>query len=219
MYLQQTAAVNVSMRWAKCRNIIVALLMMAFIGQAVASATMSSQSQAVQSQSQEQMQDSASMDYSQHAGMNSVDEFDLSKCCPDCACSVGGCVTAVLPASQYMFASNLASLPSAYISPAVNPLTVSLFRPPFVANARQVRQKFGCSHLLKRYLDTSRLNPQNTRTVPASVFAGISSLCGEQTHAAHLDLVAPMVMTEDPCHAVRPGADDQVIAIAFKRGR
>lgn len=129
-YIEQTAAVNVSMRLAKYRNIIVALLMMTFVGQAVASASMSCQNQAAQSQSQEQMMDSVPMDHSQHTGMNSADGLDLSECCPDCDCSLGGCVTPALPVSQHTFASNLTTLASRYISPPENQLTVLLYRPP-----------------------------------------------------------------------------------------
>ena len=118
------------MRLARYRNIIVALLMMTFIGQTVASAGMSCQNQAAQSQSQEQIMDSAGMDHSQHTGMNSSSGLDLSECCPDCDCSLGGCVTPALPASQHTLASNLTTLASGYISPPENQLTVPLYRPP-----------------------------------------------------------------------------------------
>ena len=115
---------------ARSRHIIVALLLLTFVGQAVASASMSCQNPAAQSQSQEQMMDSAGMDHSQHTGMSSTDSVDWSECCRDCDCSLGGCMTAVLPASQYSFAASLASQASLYISLAENQPGVSLFRPP-----------------------------------------------------------------------------------------
>ncbi len=103
---------------ARSRNIIVALLMMAFISQTVASASMSCQNQVTQSQSQEQMMDSAGMDYSQHMGMNSSSGMDSSECCPDCDCSLGGCGTPALPATQHTFVvANLTTLASGYLSP------------------------------------------------------------------------------------------------------
>jgi hypothetical protein len=115
---------------ARYRNIIVALLMMTFIGQAVASASMSCPNQAAQSQSQEQMMDSAGMDHSQHTGMNSADGLDSSECCPDCDCSIGGCMTPALAVSQHTFASNLTTLASSNTRPPENQLTVPLYRPP-----------------------------------------------------------------------------------------
>ena len=104
--------------------------MMTFIGQAVASTNVSCQSQP--SQSQEQMMGSAIMDHSQHIGLNasSTDGAAAIECCLDCDCSLGGCTSAVLPASQPVFDSNLASLTSSYNERTEKPLAFSLFRPP-----------------------------------------------------------------------------------------
>jgi hypothetical protein len=122
------------MRIAKYRDMIVVLLMMAFIGQVVASTTVSCQSQSASPQSHEQIIDSGMMDHSQH--MKSLitsyaGDTTGSVCCPDCDCSLGGCSTAaVLPSSQHPFTSDIASLIIYYNELADGQLTVSLFRPP-----------------------------------------------------------------------------------------
>ena len=58
------------MRIAKYTKIIVALLMMTFIGQTVASTAMSCLNEVPKSQLQEQVMESSAMDHTQHAGMN-----------------------------------------------------------------------------------------------------------------------------------------------------
>jgi hypothetical protein len=120
------------MQIAKYRNIIVALLMMTFIGQVVASTTVPCQSQPAPLQSHEQMVDSGVMDHSQHMSLkaSSVDAITALECCPDCDCSLGGCASAAVPTSQSAFASNLASSMSHYIELTESQLAVSLFRPP-----------------------------------------------------------------------------------------
>ena len=119
------------MRTAKYKHIIVTLLMMTFIGQVVASTTVSCQSQPAPLQSHEQIVDSGMMDHSQHMTLSdsSADEIAL-ECCPDCDCSLGGCTSAVLPTAQPAFSSNITALISNYNELAERQLTVSLFRPP-----------------------------------------------------------------------------------------
>ncbi len=114
----------------RSRHIIVALLLLTFVGQAVASASMSCQNPAAQSPPQQQMMDAAGMDHSQHTGMSTTDSPDWSECCPDCDCSLGGCVTFALPVSEHTFASDLTTLSGRYISLAENQPGASLFRPP-----------------------------------------------------------------------------------------
>lgn len=119
------------MRIAKYRNIIVALLMMTFVGQVVASTSVSCQNEPVSPQSQEKMMDSGMMDHSQHMTLSDSPADDIAfECCPDCDCSVGGCAALVLPASQPAFTSHLSSFTTSYNELAENQLTVSLFRPP-----------------------------------------------------------------------------------------
>ncbi len=93
------------MRTVKYRQLIVALLMMAFIGQVVASTSMSCQSLSAPLQAQEQMMDSGMMDHSQHMGSNvlSLDGAVTADCCPDCDCSLAGCSSVALPAYQSTF--------------------------------------------------------------------------------------------------------------------
>ena len=118
------------MRIAKYTKIIIALLMMAFIGQAVASIAMSCLNEASQSQLQEQL-----MDHSQHKSMNLGDSLDSSECCSegDCSlgdCSLGACSTAMLPVAQSTFLSNFSLLTAHYLGSVKNQLTLSLYRPP-----------------------------------------------------------------------------------------
>ncbi len=128
--IERKTTANELMLFARYKNLIIALLMMTFVGQSVASVSLSCQNPATQSQLHEQTMDAAGMDHSQHAGMNSSAGSDSSECCPECDCSLGSCFTAVLPASQHAFAFNPATLTSRFVSPAENQLTASLFRPP-----------------------------------------------------------------------------------------
>ncbi|WP_162789641.1 hypothetical protein [Cycloclasticus sp. PY97N] len=120
------------MRTAKYRQLIVALLMMAFIGQVVASTSMSCQSMSAPLQAHELMMDSGMMDHSQHMGSNafSLDGAATADCCPDCDCSLGGCSSVALPACQSIFSSSLKSITGHYDESADFQLAVSLFRPP-----------------------------------------------------------------------------------------
>tara|TARA_R110002049_G_scaffold39498_6_gene121506 strand:- start:715 stop:1095 length:381 start_codon:yes stop_codon:yes gene_type:complete len=123
------------MRIAKYTKIIIALLMMAFIGQAVASIAMSCLNEASQSQLQEQLMDSSVMNHSQHKSMNLGDSLDSSECCSegDCSlgdCSLGACSTAMLPVAQSTFLSNFSLLTAHYLGSVKNQLTLSLYRPP-----------------------------------------------------------------------------------------
>ena len=120
------------MRTVKYRQLIVALLMMAFIGQVVASTSMSCQSLSAPLQAQEQMMDSGMMDHSQHMGSNvlSLDGAVTADCCPDCDCSLGGCSSVALPAYQSTFSSSLNSATGHYDESTDSQLVVSLFRPP-----------------------------------------------------------------------------------------
>lgn len=120
------------MRTAKYRQLIVALLMMAFISQVVASTSMSCQSLSAPSQAHELMMDSGMMDHSQHMGSNafSLDGAATADCCPDCDCSLGGCSSVALPACQSIFSSSLKSITGHYDESADFQLAVSLFRPP-----------------------------------------------------------------------------------------
>ena len=120
------------MRTVKYRQLIVALLMMAFIGQVVAPTSMSCQSLSAPLQAQEQMMDSGMMDHSQHMGSNvlSLDGAVTADCCPDCDCSLAGCSSVALPAYQSTFFSSLNSATGHYDESTDSQLVVSLFRPP-----------------------------------------------------------------------------------------
>jgi uncharacterized protein involved in copper resistance len=119
------------MRMEKYRKLLAVLLMLAFTGQVVASATVSCQNQPASSHEQ-MMMDPDVMDHSQHMSMgeSSADVTGDSECCPDCECSLGGCAATALPTSQPTLISNLASSMSHYKALTVSQLSASLFRPP-----------------------------------------------------------------------------------------
>lgn len=106
--------------------------MMAFIGQAVASASTVCQMQSVPSQSHQKMAGTDTKNHSQHMGLDSssTDEIATFDRCPACDCSLGGCIAVVLPESQSVFAASLGSLTIDYNELAESELTVSLYRPP-----------------------------------------------------------------------------------------
>jgi len=103
--------------------------MMTFIGQAVASVTMSCQDMNSQPELQEQMMSSAHMDHSKNMSIASADSSS-PECNTDCDCSLGGCITAVVPVSQQVFVANLSLLTNAHVSLAEKQLANSLYRPP-----------------------------------------------------------------------------------------
>ena len=123
-------SVNRIMRVARYRNIIVALLMVVFVGQTVASSAISCLNEASQSQHHEQVINSSAIGHSHHASINSANDLDSFECCTDCDCCLGGCSTAMLPAVQQTFLSNGILLIDHYLSPAKNQLAVALYRPP-----------------------------------------------------------------------------------------
>jgi len=117
------------MRLPSYKKIILAVLMMTFIGQAVASVTMSCQSMISQSEFEEQMMGSSHMNHLQTMSMTSADSSS-PECNTDCDCSLGGCTTAVVPVSQQVFVANLSLLTNDHVSLAEKQLANSLYRPP-----------------------------------------------------------------------------------------
>lgn len=119
------------MRIPKYRNIIVALLMMTFIGQVVAFNNVSCQSSSAPSQSNLQEIDFGMMDHSQHMSLSDSSADNVGpECCPDCDCSVGGCATVALPSAHPIFPSYFTMLSSNYTELAESQLTGSPLRPP-----------------------------------------------------------------------------------------
>lgn len=122
------------MRTAKYRHVIVALLLMMFIGQVIASTTVSCQSSSASMPVHGQMMDSGVKDHSQHMGSDVVssDGMAAADCCPDCDCSLGGCSSVVLSVHQTTFYSSLKALTAHYDESVSSQLAVSLLRPPIV---------------------------------------------------------------------------------------
>ena len=133
---------------ARYRHFIVALLMMAFIGQVVASAGFSCKSQNTSSQFKGamagmNMSKPSAMSHFQHSGSD-VDSaltdsmvtdraapLDCANdCCPGGNCSLGGCAVAILPESQAEFILHFTPLINHFIRVSENQLASSLYRPP-----------------------------------------------------------------------------------------
>jgi len=74
--------------------------------------------------------DFALMDHAQQMDMNCRNALDSSEQCVDEGCSLGGCITAMLPAFQQTFAPAFTLLVSDYVPRTENQITVSLYRPP-----------------------------------------------------------------------------------------
>jgi len=108
--------------------VILAVLMMTFIGQAFASVSMSCQDMSSSLELMEMMS-SSHMDHSQTMSMAS-DNTSSSECNTDCECSLGGCTTAIVPVAEQQFVVNLSLLTSNYVTPAEKQVANSLYRPP-----------------------------------------------------------------------------------------
>lgn len=116
------------MRKTRCKTIILAVLMMTFIGQAFASINMSCEDMNSSLEFQEVMS-SSHMDHSQMMGIAS-DNASSSECNTDCECTLGGCNTAVVPVAQQLFVANLSLQSRDQVTLAVKQLANSLYRPP-----------------------------------------------------------------------------------------
>ena len=128
---------------ARYRHFIVILLMMTFIGQVVASAGVSCQSQGILSQFEGEMMgmsmsNSSVMSHFQHPGSDvgaaltdRAVPLDCGEdCCAGGSCSMGGCVSAILPESLSEFILHFPPLISHSIRLSENQLVSALYRPP-----------------------------------------------------------------------------------------
>jgi len=116
------------MRTAKYKHLALAILMMCFIGQALASTSVLCQNPSMPMQSHEQMMASDMVDHSQH--MSSLDEMVITDCCPDCDCNMASCTSVALPTNQLLTISQLQSIHGLYHESTGYQLTSSLYRPP-----------------------------------------------------------------------------------------
>ncbi len=89
-----------------------------------------------------------------------------------------------------------------------------------IADLLALEPEAGSAHVIPPASpDTPLSYPQDAWTGPGGVFPRISRLSGDQTHATDFDLLAPMVVPEDPCDDFRlGGGGDQIIAIAVEGG-
>jgi hypothetical protein len=123
------------MRTAKYRHIIVALLMMVFIGQSVAAVNISCSMMDAETPGMGQM---VGMDHSAHTMQELADSSSKSDtssvdCCGDALCSMSHCVGSstfsVATSSQFDFYGT-SVLNTRYSMSYLAPEALSLFRPP-----------------------------------------------------------------------------------------
>jgi len=108
------------MRIARVTKIIVALLVLTFVGQAAASVSASCMDN--MPECPQQMQDNSQcMD---------MDASESSEPCADCACSLGSCSTALISTLQSIDEPTSTSSLSHYAGLIENQLISSLYRPP-----------------------------------------------------------------------------------------
>ncbi|MBV1931557.1 MAG: hypothetical protein KUG71_07555 [Porticoccaceae bacterium] len=139
------------MRKTRYRHFIVALWLMTFLGQALASASLCCENPALSTQLEQQTFDALNqpsatetpaikamgIDHSQHQQSKSslspkpvLDADAAPECISDCDCMMGGCATAALSETQSGFNMNFVLPTSAYTSLPQDHLIASLFRPP-----------------------------------------------------------------------------------------
>jgi len=112
----------------------IAVLLLSFmgqgVGQAFASATMQCQLGEMTSLEHQQMMFSGAMDSSQHAQALMNNDSSVPEHCLSCDCASGNCVSAVLPMSHILFTQAPGALYLNYSELTINPLAISLYRPP-----------------------------------------------------------------------------------------
>lgn len=114
------------MQLKRITKFIVALLVLTFVGQAVASVRMTCSDPT----SSAQYSDMAMMDHSQHMNMAADSDLDSSEHCSVCVCGPGGCSTALLPVYQSPFVASIklsVNLPAYF---AESQPASSLYHPP-----------------------------------------------------------------------------------------
>ena len=94
---------------AKYQKTLIALLMLVFGGQVLASANFSCHNETSSPKTTEHAMDSYMADHSQHLTMDSsADGVTSLDCCSDCDYTVDGCSNcAILPATQNLFSFNV----------------------------------------------------------------------------------------------------------------
>lgn len=118
--------IEARMQIKRITKIIVALLVLTFVGQTVASVHMTCSDPA----SSPQSSNTSVMDHSQHMNMAADSDLDSSEHCSVCVCGPGGCSTALLPAYQSPFVASIrlaVNLPAYF---AESQPASSLYHPP-----------------------------------------------------------------------------------------
>jgi len=109
---------------------LVAVLLLSFVGQTFASATMQCQLGEMASLEHQQMMSSDGMAHSQHVQALMSNDATASEHCLNCDCATGNCVSAVLPMSHILFTQAPDALYLNYFELMINQLAISLYRPP-----------------------------------------------------------------------------------------
>ena len=118
----------------KYKNFLVAVLLLAYVGQGLAAATMTCKNMASHSAFIDQpVKTGACSAHSKHVSNSSGNNTDSSECCPHCDCFLGGCSTSALPVAVQIVGQTRSSVCIyAYMDSASSLVAPSLFRPPIV---------------------------------------------------------------------------------------
>ena len=115
------------------KQFLVALVLLTFVSQVLASVSSSCLSGAGKAQDSvmnSAMMGSAVMDHAQPMSMDYSVANMAADCCPDCDCNWGGCGSAAIAVSNTPAVFNLLALTPHINEHAATALPVSLFRPP-----------------------------------------------------------------------------------------
>lgn len=118
------------MSLAKHSVIFIALLLMTLAGQVIASPNEACQGNGCETPLQTLMTETAQREHVQHMEVNSTHCLDTSDCDQCCDCSFGGCLSAVLPASQTLLTPKPPLSISFNTTQAKSPVKNALYRPP-----------------------------------------------------------------------------------------
>jgi hypothetical protein len=120
------------MRTGKYKLLLVAMLLLAYVGQSFAAAHMTCQTMASGSLLKEhKAKPDACPDHAGHPSKQPQESTKASDCCPHCDCLLGGSFASALPVSPAALSSLRSSvLTDGHVDSAVSQFAVSLFRPP-----------------------------------------------------------------------------------------
>lgn len=116
----------------KIRSVFVAMLLLTYVGQGLAAASLTCKSMAPQPAQLDQAEVTGGCaGHSEPTSDNSANSTDPSDGCPHCDCYLGGCSASPLAlASQAVSQTGVSVLVDGYVASTSNHQNTSLFRPP-----------------------------------------------------------------------------------------